>query len=101
MATLLDLLLPVRCVVCRAGGAQLCGGCLERLPRLTEPLCRRCGAPSAWPVDRCRECAGRRLAFARARAAVAYDDAVRAVVAAWKERGLRKLAASAADVLAE
>ena len=26
----------------------------------------RCGAPTAWPVDRCLECSGRRLAFASA-----------------------------------
>jgi predicted amidophosphoribosyltransferase len=30
-----------------------------------------------------------------------YDDAVRAVVAAWKERGLRRLAAFAAAIVAE
>jgi predicted amidophosphoribosyltransferase len=52
-------------------------------------------------VARCAECAGRRLAFASARAAVAYDAAVRAVVVAWKERGLRRLAAPAADLVAE
>jgi predicted amidophosphoribosyltransferase len=52
-------------------------------------------------VRRCGECAGRRLAFTRARAAVAYDAAVRKVVAAWKERGLRQLAGWAALVVAE
>ena len=56
---------------------QLCARCRAALPRLAAPLCARCGAPTAWPVARCRECAGRRLAFAPARAAVAYDDAVR------------------------
>jgi predicted amidophosphoribosyltransferase len=30
-----------------------------------------------------------------------YDDAVRAVVAAWKERGLRRVAALAADLVVE
>jgi predicted amidophosphoribosyltransferase len=64
------------------------------------PCCERCGAPTAWPVRRCRECGGRRLAFASARAAVAYDGAVPALVAAWKERGLRALAVEAADVIA-
>src|SRR4051794_9760118 len=98
---LLDLILPVRCVVCSAGGEQLCPACRGALPRLAEPACARCGAPTAWPVARCRECAGRRLAFASARAAVAYDDAVRQLVRAWKERGLRTLAAVAADVAAE
>ena len=96
----LDILLPVRCVVCAAGGEQLCAGCREGLPLLRPPLCERCGAPTAWPVSRCRECSGRRLAFASARAAVEYDDRVRRLVAAWKERGLRRLAAEAADAIA-
>ena len=78
---LIDLILPVRCVVCDAGGEQLCRACRDALPRLGPPLCDRCGAPTAWPVARCRECAGRRLAFASARAAVVYDDAVRRLVA--------------------
>ena len=65
------------------------------------PLCERCGAPTLWPVRRCRECAGRRLAFASARAAVHYDDAVRAFVVGWKERGLRRLAAAAVEVVIE
>jgi predicted amidophosphoribosyltransferase len=96
----LDLLLPMRCAVCGAGGDQLCAACRERLPRLEPPLCERCGAPTAWPVARCRECSGRRLAFASARAAVAYDDDVRRLVRAWKDRGLRRLTAEAAGVLA-
>jgi predicted amidophosphoribosyltransferase len=98
---LLDLILPVRCVVCGVGGEQLCARCRGALPRLAEPRCDRCGAPTAWPVARCRECAGRRLAFASARAAVAYDEAVRLLVRAWKERGLRTLAALGADIIAE
>lgn len=48
-----------------------------------------------WPISRCRECSGRRLSFATARAAVEYDDAVRRLVGGWKERGLRRLAAEA------
>jgi len=67
---------------------------------LRPPLCERCGAPTAWPVRRCRECSGRRLAFASARAAVEYDERVRRLVAGWKERGLRRLSAQAADVVA-
>jgi predicted amidophosphoribosyltransferase len=54
-----------------------------------------------WPVERCRECAGRRLGFASARAAVGYDAAARRLVHAWKERGLRRLAAEAAQLVAE
>jgi competence protein ComFC len=97
----LDLLLPQRCVVCGCGGRQLCAGCRDALPLLEPPLCARCGAPTVWPVERCRECAGRRLAFASARAAVGYDAAARRFVHAWKERGLRRLATEAAQLVVE
>jgi ComF family protein len=97
----LDLVLPQRCVVCGRRGTQLCSACLSELPRIEPPLCERCGTPTAWPVRRCRDCAGRRLAFASARGAVHYDDAVRAFIAAWKERALRRLAAAAVSVVIE
>jgi len=80
----LDLVLPQRCVVCGCGGRQLCAGCRDGFARLELPLCARCGAPVAWPVERCRECAGRRIAFATARAAVGYDEAARRFVHNWK-----------------
>lgn len=96
---MLDLLFPRRCAVCRGLGHELCDGCTRRLRRIPPPLCERCGAPTAWPVRRCGECAGRRLAFASARAAVVYDDAARSLVRSWKERGRRRLAFVAADVV--
>jgi len=96
---LLDLVFPRSCVVCGTDGAVLCDGCTGRLERLGGPCCDRCGAPTAWPVERCRECAGRRIAFARARAAVAYDDAAKRLVGAWKERGQRMLASLAAELV--
>lgn len=98
---MLDLLLPRRCLVCGADGSLLCASCRVGLPRVEPPLCERCGAPTAWPVQRCRECTGRRLGFARARAAVAYDASVQRLVAGWKERGLRRLAEDAADLVAD
>ena len=97
----LELLLPQRCVVCGTRGVQLCETCLERLPRIVPPLCERCGTPTAWPVSRCRECAGRRIAFTTARSAVQYDDAVRSLVAGWKERALRRLVQSAVTLVLE
>jgi len=97
----LDLLLPQRCLGCSRAGSQVCDTCAQCLRVIGPPLCARCGAPTAWPVERCRECAGRRLAFAQARAAVEYDEPIRRIVAAWKERGLRRLAAWAADIVAK
>ena len=71
---LLDVLLPQRCAACELPGPALCDGCRDSLIRLAPPLCGRCGAPGAWPVRRCAECSGRRLAFATARAAILYDE---------------------------
>jgi predicted amidophosphoribosyltransferase len=52
-------------------------------------------------VRRCAECAGRRLAFATARAAILYDASARSLVHAWKENGRRRLAREAAALVAE
>jgi predicted amidophosphoribosyltransferase len=98
---MLDLLLPQRCLVCALPGGQVCSACTSTLRRIGPPCCERCGTPTAWPVRRCAECSGRRLAFARARAAVEYDEPVRRIVAAWKERGLRRLADWAAGVVVD
>jgi len=78
----------------------LCPACAASLRPVPPPLCGRCGAPTAWPVSRCRECAGRRLAFASARAATLYAGPARHLVAAWKEHGLRPAGAVAAELVA-
>lgn len=80
---------------------MLCAVCHDGLRRLHGPMCARCGAPTAWQVSRCSECAGRRIGFATARAAVAYDEHTRPLVAAWKERGLRCLTGVVADLVTE
>ena len=93
---------------CRTGappaacsGPAFCPGCRDSLIRLAPPLCDRCGSPGAWPVKRCAECSGRRIAFASARAAIVYDAPARRFVQAWKEHGQRRLARDAAAIIAE
>ena len=98
---LLDLLVPRRCAACGRGERLVCPPCRAALAVLRPPLCARCGAPVAWPVERCAECSGRRIAFATARAAVAYEGAARPLVAAWKERGLRTLTDELAELVRE
>lgn len=99
--SLFDLLVPKRCAACGAGERLVCAACLTELRLLRGPLCARCGAPTAWPVERCAECSGRRLSYAQARAAVAYEGPARTLVAAWKERGQRPLGRLFADLVAE
>ena len=98
---LLDLLLPIRCAACGLPGHAFCLRCRDALIRLAPPLCDRCGSPGAWPVKRCAECSGRRVAFTTARAAIVYDATARRFVHAWKERGQRSLARDAAVIVAE
>lgn len=98
---LLEVLLPNRCAGCELPGSAFCAGCRDGLIRLAPPLCGRCGSPGAWPVERCAECSGRRIAFATARAAVLYDEPARRLVQAWKERGQRRLAREAAALVCE
>jgi predicted amidophosphoribosyltransferase len=100
-AWILDAVLPPRCVACGASAAGLCVSCRWSLRPVRPPLCRRCGAPTAWPVERCRECAGRRLAFTTARSAFVYVGPAPHLLRAWKERGLRRLAPLAAELVAE
>lgn len=99
-AWFVDLVLPRRCVSCGTPASALCHDCLGALRPLRPPRCALCGAPTAWPVERCRECAGRRIAFTRAMSGYAYAGPVRPFVRAWKEHGLRHLAAVAVDLLA-
>jgi len=98
---LLDVLLPQRCASCELPGHALCPGCRDSLVRLSPPFCARCGAPGTWPVRRCAECSGRRIAFTTARAAIVYDAAASRFVQAWKERGQRRLARDAASLVVE
>jgi len=98
---MLELLLPERCAVCASPGVALCDPCRGALLRLLPPVCDRCGSPGPWPVRRCAECSGRRLAFASARSAIVYDAGARAFVREWKERGRRTLAREAAALLAD
>ena len=98
---MLGLVLPSRCAGCDVPGPALCAPCAAALIRIGPPVCERCGCPGAWPVRRCVECAGRRLAFARARGAVVYDQRARRLVSAWKERGRRDLAGPLAAIVEE
>lgn len=98
MTVLLELLVPRRCVGCGRAADVLCDTCRRALRPLGPPRCALCGAPTAWPVERCRECDGRRLGFDEARSAFVYAGPARALVAAWKEGGLRRLATHAAEL---
>lgn len=91
-AAAIDLLLPPRCIGCGALGArqgELCAGCWSGLRFIHAPLCRCCGRPLPHTVvgdPLCAACVAEPPPYDRARAALAYDDASRELVLAFKHR---------------
>src|SRR5712672_373872 len=86
----LDLGLPPLCPACRGllgddGG--LCAACCSRLSFIARPYCERLGTPFGYdpgPGVLSTEAVAHPPAFARARAAVRYDDVASALVHALK-----------------
>jgi ComF family protein len=106
--TLLDLLLPPRCVTCDQPvdvQGRLCPDCFRQTGFITEPFCRRCGVPFASAALGGRDmlCPGCRLApplFRQARAALRYDAQGRRLVLPFKHADRTELAATLAPHMA-
>src|SRR6266850_1930247 len=84
-----DVALPQLCAACRApvGNAGLCADCWSKLAFIAPPYCERLGIPFAYdpgPGMLSMEAIADPPAYARARAAVRYDDIARALVHALK-----------------
>jgi ComF family protein len=92
--SLLDLVVPRRCLSCGAGGADLCGSCRRRL-RWLHDACPRCALPRP-----CRRCPGADAPWHAARAAVAYAGPARDLVHALKFGRSRAAADAMAAALA-
>src|SRR3954471_15720809 len=81
----LDIALPTLCVSCRepVDGEGLCAGCWARLSFIAPPFCPRLGIPFVYDPGHgllSMEAIADPPAYARARAAVRYDDVARALV---------------------
>lgn len=94
-----DSLFPPACVVCGtavdAGLAPVCRLCWHRLPRLSPPRCRRCGATRVLDLPsrgRCLECAEWPPGLGRATAPYRMEAGAARLVHALKYEGARALA---------
>ena len=78
--TVLDAVLPPRCIACGAivgAGTALCASCWPGLDLITAPQCACCGLPFDFdqgPQALCGACAATAPAYDRARAALRYND---------------------------
>src|SRR5207302_3572169 len=93
----LDIALPTLCVACRepVDGEGLCAACWARLSFIAPPFCPRLGIPFVYdpgPGLLSMEAIADPPAYARARAAVRYDDVARTLVHALKYQDRTDLA---------
>jgi ComF family protein len=85
--TLLQLLLPTRCVLCqRIGPACVCPDCARSLEAVGTRHCLRCGRRrlTAYAASDCGECSGQPFRVERARSLYLYNDAARHLLAEFK-----------------
>ena len=88
-----DLFYPRRCVACsRRASDVLCRACFEAMPRISPPVCGRCGMQTAFEVYGCEACRNSDFAFDAARAALRYEGVGEELVHALKYRGYRPIA---------
>jgi predicted amidophosphoribosyltransferase len=95
---LLNVLLPVNCVVCNTEGRYLCEGCEQGLPPLTRPYCYLRASPEVPQL--CHWCFENSARFDRARAPYLYDGPAKHMVLDLKYRGVRIAAQPMALMLA-
>ena len=88
--TLLDLVLPPRCLSCGEeveSAHGLCAACWQKLSFLGAPCCACCGLPFAYELGAdalCGACTRARPAYDRARSALRYDEGSRRLVLGFK-----------------
>ena len=93
----LDIALPTLCVSCRepVSGEGVCADCWAKLSFIAQPYCPRLGIPFVYdpgPELLSMEAIANPPAYARARAAVRYDDVARTLVHALKYQDRTDLA---------
>jgi len=99
-ASLLDILLPLRCVGCGREGSLICPSCSESLPRVRLPLCLRCGM-TVNEGNLCPACLSHPLSINGIRSAFLFQGTARQAILQFKYRQLKAMAAPLAQLLAE
>ena len=96
----LDILFPPYCVGCGKEGAFICLSCRRALPRITPPICPKCGRPQASGIL-CPDCAGWQAAIDGIRSPFRFEGAMREAIHRLKYQNLRALAVPLASMLQE
>ena len=89
-----DCLFPKRCPVCNEiipfGKGEICEECGDRLTKVKEPYCLKCGKPLITEAEYCSDCIQDRHIYERGRALYVYDDSIRISIYRFKYYGKRE-----------
>lgn len=90
LKAVLDLVIPHRCFGCdELSEGPVCNNCLDALTLIDGNHCQKCGKPTEEPVERCRECKGKRIHFNRARSLFTYEGVAENIIKGFKYEGGR------------
>ena len=93
-----DFLFPSRCIGCGEWGSFLCAGCSTKLPRISMPVCAKCGRPeSSGPL--CSACWGWNSNIDGIRSSFRFDGVIRQAIYQLKYHNLKAIAGQMAEFL--
>ncbi len=98
--SLLDLLFPLRCLDCGSEGSLLCETCRQKLPRIKQPFCQRCGTPLSGG-KLCPACVSHPLTMDGIRSVLLFGGTVRQAVHQFKYKHITAMAAPLGQLGAE
>jgi len=94
-----DFFFPRRCVGCGRMGDFLCVDCRQKLPRLLQPFCQKCGKPESSGVL-CSACWGQKTEIDGIRSVFRFEGVVRQAIHELKYRNLKAISGCLAMFMA-
>lgn len=94
----IDFFFPARCIACGKTGSFLCDSCCHMLPRISPPVCSKCGRPESTGAL-CPTCWGWQSQIDGIRSPFRFEGVIRQAVHELKYHNLRALAGCMAELL--
>ncbi len=96
----IDVFFPRHCVGCGKAGSFFCPECRRKLPKLSPPICPRCGRPQASGIV-CPNCRQLQTEIDGIRSPYRFDEAVRKAIYQMKYHNLKAVSSCLAELLAD
>lgn len=101
--SVLDLLFPPQCVVCKAPKQWLCQSCYNKIALIVPPICQHCGTPIPGPSSICAQCRHNPLQFIDGIRSASYfeDNPIRPAIHFLKYRNHKAVVTALANILVQ